>query len=102
MIVLDKVYLRIKVLHGCCKPVYITLRLYTNLTLPVTEFPFHKKLSSENMLEKRPPTMTLTSICVIINKHMNSDVICQVRGAKSLILVSSYIVVLMIQPQLAI
>ena len=50
--------LRTKVLHGCCKPAFITLGLYTNLTLPVTELFFHKELSSEKILEKRPPTMT--------------------------------------------
>ena len=63
------IYLRTKVLHGCCKPVFITLRLYTNLTLPVIEFPFHKELSSEKILEKLPPTMTLTLICVLFDKR---------------------------------
>ena len=62
-------YLRTKFLHGCCKPVAITLRLYTNLTLPVIEFSFHKDLFSEKILEKRLPTMTLTSVVLIINKH---------------------------------
>ena len=46
---LTLVYLRTKVLHGCCKPVFINLRQYTNLTLPVIEFPFHKELSSEKI-----------------------------------------------------
>ena len=63
------IYVWTKVLHGCCKPVFITLRFYTNLTLPVIEFPFHKELSGEKILEKRPPTMTLTSMGIIINKR---------------------------------
>ena len=63
------IYLRTKVLHGCFKPIFITLRLYTSITLPITEFPFHKELVSEKILEKRPPTMKLTSIGVIINKR---------------------------------
>ena len=42
-----KLYLRTKVLHGCCtcKPVFITLRLYTNLTLPVIEVRATKSLT---------------------------------------------------------
>ena len=63
------IYLRTQVLHGCCKPVFLTLRLYTNLTLPVVELPFYKEFSNEKMLEKRPSTMRLTSIDVIINKR---------------------------------
>ena len=56
-------------MHRCFNPFFITLRLYTNLTLPVIEFPFHKELSNEKILEKRPPTMTLTSVDVIIDKR---------------------------------
>ena len=64
-----KIYLRTKVLHGCCKLVFNILRLYINLTLFIIEFPFHREFSSEKILEKRPPTMTSTSIGVIINKR---------------------------------
>ena len=35
----------------------------------LAEFPFHKEISSEKVLENLPPTMTLTSIGMIINKR---------------------------------
>ena len=44
------------------------LREYTNLTLNVIEFSFHKEFSGEKILEKFPHTMPLTSIGMIINK----------------------------------
>ena len=39
-------YLNTKVMHGCIKPVFITLRY---LTHPVIEFPFQKELFSETI-----------------------------------------------------
>ena len=77
-------YLRTKVLRGCCKPVFITLRLYTNLTLPVIDFPFDKEISSDKILEK-----TFTHYDVNVNRYdlsinVNADVICQVRATKCL------------------
>ena len=63
------VYLSTKVLHGYFKPVFITLIFYASLTLPVIEFPFQKELFSGIVLEKRPLTMALTSMGMILNKH---------------------------------
>ena len=63
------VYLSTKVLFGYFKTVFITSICYTNLTLPVTEFPFQKELFSEIVLEKRPLTMALTSVGMIFNKR---------------------------------
>ena len=45
-------YLKIKVLHGCFKPIIITLREYTDITLSVIELPFQKEIFSEKILEK--------------------------------------------------
>ena len=43
---LQYIYLTKNVLHGCWKPVFITLRQFTNLTIPVIAFPSHKELYS--------------------------------------------------------
>ena len=44
---LTLVYLRTKVLHGCCKPVFIKI---IHQSYPsIIEFPFHKELSSEKI-----------------------------------------------------